>query len=1023
MRRSIVHRIVRVVVAVALVLPVLPVAVVSAVTCTDVHAVYATGANNNAGGSDFTQFTETDLHSKILAPVTYSAYALGTGSGFGGFDYQPADSAALFLQGFIGFGPYDGSVQTGVDELTAYLNDRAAQCTNEVYVLGGWSEGADVIGTALFGLSQSIRDRIASVAFFGDPRLDAGNQASLLDPPIPWACLNGQPIWMRGDSGCGTGMGIFGARRPYLPSDIQGRVGSWCRKNDAACTGSYIDILPSVSIEPFTHSRYFDPDAESAMAAREAAFRLQIFLPNHASSFDTSYDQFVSGQVGADLAIVFDTTGSMSGAIADAKAQATDLAQHWTDLFDNGRVGLVDFKDIDQGDPYAARLDADLTGDVSSFQTAVNALSASGGGDYPEAQLSGIMTALDQMSWADGATKAVVVITDAPGKDPEPVTGFTRTSVSQHALQIDPVAIYGVNVSTTQSVTDWMTPMANATAGEVVTLAPGQSLSDALSSLFDSVHANPVAKLDGPIYANLGDAITFNAGDSFSASSTITSYRWDFNGDGVVDQTTSGAVSTHTYSATFHGIASVEVVDATGRSAIAITDVSIDSSGLAPLLPLAPTTVSASVTGTNQVTVSWTPASNDRADAYKVFIANGDPVQFAKASDPHSAIISGVDLSVPQTFYVAASNAFGNSAGTAAPPVGGQTTGAKAWGSNSQGQLGNGTTGGSTTPVSVSTLTGVSALAAGAEHSLAVKSDGTAWAWGQNNNGELGDGTTIDRLTRVQVSGITGASAVAGGTAHSLVLKSNGTVWSFGYNQNGQLGDGTTTQRASAVQVSGLAGVIAIAAGSDHSLALKSDGTVWAWGKNTNGQLGDGSKTKRTAPVRSGTLTGIIAIAAGGDHSLALKSDGTVWAWGYNFYGELGDGTTTNRTSPVRVTGLTGVTGIAAGTNHSLALKSDGTVWAWGNNGLGQLGDGTTTSRKTAVRSGTLSGVTRLAAGAHHSLALKSAGTVWAWGYNLYGQVGDGTTTSRTSAVQVIGLSGIAAIAGGAFFSLAATGG
>jgi alpha-tubulin suppressor-like RCC1 family protein len=380
-------------------------------------------------------------------------------------------------------------------------------------------------------------------------------------------------------------------------------------------------------------------------------------------------------------------------------------------------------------------------------------------------------------------------------------------------------------------------------------------------------------------------------------------------------------------------------------------------------------------------------------------------------------------------FYTIGTDVAGNreaapaSADAATQKVSAATRTGQAWGNNSQGQLGNGTTANSTTPVDVSNLSGITALGAGAEHSLAVKSDGTAWAWGQNANGELGDGTTTDRLMPVQVSNLTGATAVACGTAHSLVLKSDGTVWSFGLNQNGQLGDGTTTQRTSPVQVSGLTGVIAIAAGSDHSLALKGDGTVWAWGKNTNGQLGDGSKTKRTTPVRSGTLTGVIAIAAGGDHSLALKSDATVWAWGYNFYGELGDGTKTNRTSPVRVTGLTGVVGIAAGSNHSLAVKSDGTVWAWGNNGVGQLGDGTTTSRTTAVRSGTLSGVTKLAAGAHHSLALKSDGTLWAWGYNLYGQIGDGTTTNRTSAVRVTGLSGIATMAGGAFFSLAATGG
>jgi alpha-tubulin suppressor-like RCC1 family protein/Mg-chelatase subunit ChlD len=1000
--------------------------VLAAFTCTDVHVVFARGAMLGPDEYDFDTFYNGELARRILDPITKSAWQLGK-DGYLGDKYVPVtDSLDLFGEGFGGDESYQSSVASGVAELNHYLTDRAAECAGEVYVLGGFSEGAQVIGEGLFELPESVRDRVAFVAIFGDPKLDLGNWPPTMTNPLfyfPPGC-NGDTSrpWIRGSVVCSDAGGVFGARVPYLPGDIGDRVGSWCRDGDGACTGDLLDaIVVSLSGDGGPHRDYFDPDSDAAWAAREAAFRLQAYFAGQESSFDVTLDQFVSGQAGADLSIVFDTTGSMSGSIANAKSQATELAQQWTTLFENGRVGLVDFKD--QGDPYVARLDLQLTSDANAFQTAVNALSASGGGDTPEAQLSGIMTALDGMTWASGATKAVVVITDAPGKDPEPGTNYTRTSVSQHALEIDPVAIYGVNVSTLTSVADWMVPMANATAGDVVTLQSGQSLSDALSALFDSVHASPVAKLDSPVIVQTGTAAHFNASDSFDASATITSYRWDFDGDGSVDRTTTTPTTSYTYPGEFHGIASVEVVADDGRSAIATADVSVDSVGLANLLPLPPTAATASISGPNQVTVSWTPASSDRADGYKVALADGTVVGFAEATDPHSIVIPDVDLSQAVAFQVRAANAYGSSTAVQTLPVGGQVRVGKAWGNNGQGQLGNGTTAGSTTAVDVSNLTGITSVAAGAEHSLAVKSDGTAWAWGQNLNGELGDGTTSDRLTPVQISGVSGVTAVAGGTAHSLVLKSDGTVWSFGYNQNGQLGDGTTTQRTSPVQVTGLTGITAIAAGSDHSLALKSDGTVWAWGKNSSGQLGDGSKNKRTTAVRSGTLTGVVAIAAGGDHSLALKSDGTVWAWGYNFYGELGDGTTTNRTSPVRVTGLTGVSGIAAGSNHSLALKPDGTVWAWGNNGLGQLGDGTNTNRKTAVRSGTLSGVVRVAAGAHHSLGLKSDGALWAWGYNLYGQVGDGTTTSRTSAVQVVGLSGIATVAGGAFFSVAATGG
>jgi alpha-tubulin suppressor-like RCC1 family protein len=300
-----------------------------------------------------------------------------------------------------------------------------------------------------------------------------------------------------------------------------------------------------------------------------------------------------------------------------------------------------------------------------------------------------------------------------------------------------------------------------------------------------------------------------------------------------------------------------------------------------------------------------------------------------------------------------------------------------AWGDNSDGELGNATTTGSSVPVQVTGLTGVVQVAAGYFDSLALRSDGTVWAWGNNSIGQLGDGTTTNRATPVQVAGfpvqlagLTGVTQIAAGGLHSLALRSDGTVVAWGYNSDGQLGNGTTTDHTTPVAVSGLTKVTQIAAGFSHSVALRSDGTVAAWGYNVNGQLGDGTTDTRTTPVQVAGLTGVTQIATGSDHNLAVRSDGTAVAWGQNYYGQLGDGTNTNRTTPVTVPWLIDVTRVSAGATHSVAVRSDGTVVAWGNNDYGQLGDGTTTSRTTPVTVPGLSGVTQVSVGGYHTLAI-----------------------------------------------------
>lgn len=291
-------------------------------------------------------------------------------------------------------------------------------------------------------------------------------------------------------------------------------------------------------------------------------------------------------------------------------------------------------------------------------------------------------------------------------------------------------------------------------------------------------------------------------------------------------------------------------------------------------------------------------------------------------------------------------------------------------------------------------LSGITEIAAGYAYTLALRgADGAVWAWGNNDYGQLGDGTTTHRNLPVRVRNpagtgfLTGITAIAAGGEHALALGADGTVFAWGQNYSGQLGQGQLGQNQIGAHVDNtrwllpvpvmsssgtgvLSGITTLAAGYSHSLAIQgTEGTLWSWGSNYFGQLGsdtDLSQVDQPLPVQvrdatgNSFLVGASAIAGAHGHSVALRaSDGTVWAWGNGVDGELGANTPMVSPLPLQVlkdgTGasLVGVVGIGAGgarVHHGLALiGATHTLRAWGYNEFGQVGDDTTQDRFAPV--------------------------------------------------------------------------
>ena len=129
-----------------------------------------------------------------------------------------------------------------------------------------------------------------------------------------------------------------------------------------------------------------------------------------------------------DLVFVVDTTGSMGGTIDQVKSDIPDLAAKISALSRTTRFALVDYQDhpVEGGGPedYPAIVRQDFTHDINSLIQSTNQLTLGYGGDWEETVYSGAMAGLG-LDWRPGVKKILIIIGDAPAKDPEPVTGHT----------------------------------------------------------------------------------------------------------------------------------------------------------------------------------------------------------------------------------------------------------------------------------------------------------------------------------------------------------------------------------------------------------------------------------------------------------------------------------------------------------------------------------------------------------------------------------------------------------------------
>jgi alpha-tubulin suppressor-like RCC1 family protein len=383
------------------------------------------------------------------------------------------------------------------------------------------------------------------------------------------------------------------------------------------------------------------------------------------------------------------------------------------------------------------------------------------------------------------------------------------------------------------------------------------------------------------------------------------------------------------------------------------------------------------------------------------------------------------------------------------------------WGWNDRGQLGNGDRTGTLSPRLVRTLsshassmrgiprvnpswmpgTQIVAVAAGADHCVAVSSAGTVYTWGANSRGQCGLGHRNDVVHPTAWADMRRkASACAAGAHHTLVMTQSGSVYSCGACEAAGAEtdvdallpskEGSHLEHHDQLLPVGLGvlsmhRIVKIACGWGHSVALASSGDMFTWGDGHRGQLGWGRRGVRMAPVLVPLGESVMHWdeEGGDDHrsegldgrkrsleELALEQECAQrdalaraerdaayqrrleWhraAMDREVVAELkGRATKSRAMVEFSMPSTLQCVDIACGGFHTLALTADGFVLAFGANEYGQLGLGDTTDRLSPawvrgpwVQNGPREIITSIAAGWRHSVVLSSQQKLYSWGH------------------------------------------
>jgi len=193
-----------------------------------------------------------------------------------------------------------------------------------------------------------------------------------------------------------------------------------------------------------------------------------------------------------DIVIAIDCTGSMSGTIANVKANAQRIVQIIRERAATTWFGAIKFRDY--GDTFITTILMHPGESISAFQAAVNTMQSGGGGDWAEAYIEVVFQAAQDVTWRQTARSLLIILGDAPPHDPVYGTGtsgsgHTWAQAAQAAnnaeVIVSMIAVgQGVGNATVRQSYQYMT---TATNGVYMESSDPNQVADAIITLFNII--------------------------------------------------------------------------------------------------------------------------------------------------------------------------------------------------------------------------------------------------------------------------------------------------------------------------------------------------------------------------------------------------------------------------------------------------------------------------------------------------------------------------------------------------------